>query len=158
MSERGTEKLERTETKPKAYANDLIILHVMARQPGFFLGKKLFEAFQEAHLFYGEMNIFHRHENTDGVGRIMFSVASAVEPGSFEFSKAESFVTPGLTLFFQVDRPNQSIAAFELMLRTAKQLMMRLDGEIKDDQYKFLTLPIIERYREKVRQGHIAQQ
>lgn len=157
-SQSARESSTATNVNKGSYAKDLVVLNIMARQPGVFLGKKLIDAFNEAHLFYGEMNIFHRHEETDGVGRVIFSIASVVEPGMFEISKLETFITPGLTMFFQLGRPNQSIAAFELMLRTAKQLAMRLDAEIKDDQHKYLTLPTIERYREWVRHGHVVVQ
>lgn len=142
-------KVEQVE--PKKIPEDVMILNLMARQPGVFGGRKMLEAFQEAYLYFGEMNIFHRHENMDGSGQIIFSLASAVEPGIFQISKMETFVTPGLTLFFVLEKPNQSIAAFELMLRTAKQLAMRLDGELKDSQHKYLTLPTIEKYREMAR-------
>lgn len=131
---------------------DLMILNIMARKPGVLAGRKLLDALNEAHMIYGEMDIFHRHENNDGTGRIIFSLASALEPGTFTLSKMDTFVTPGITLFFNMERPNQSIAAFELMLRSAKQLAMRLDAEIKDDQHKFLTLVTIEKYRDKARQ------
>lgn len=139
------------------FGKDLVVLTVMARKPGVFQGRKLKEAFKEANLFYGDMHIFHRHENVDGSGEPIFSVAQAVEPGIFDYPIMESFVTPGITLFFKIERPNQAIAAFELMLRTAKQLAMRLDGEIKDDIQKYLTLPTIEKYRNRMRLGSLSQ-
>lgn len=133
--------------------SELIILNIMARQPGVFLGKRLFDALNEAHIFYGEMDIFHRYENLDGTGETVFSLASVVEPGVFVLSKLDTFSTPGITLFFKTTKLNQSIAAFELMLRTAKQLAARLDGELKDDQRRPLTEQAIENYRDRVR-GH----
>lgn len=128
-----------------------IILNIMARQPGVFLGKKLLEAFLESHLYYGDMQIFHHHENTDGSGEIMFSVISSVEPGIFDLSQMDVLVTPGISLFFMPTRPNQAIAAFELMLRVAKQLAQRLDGELRDDERKILSLQGIDKYRDRVR-------
>lgn len=137
--------------KPMQPMNDIIILSIMARQPGTFFGRNLLEAFQEVHLFYGDRQIFHRYENQDGTGQKIFSIASAVEPGYFDLSKIDSYKTPGLTLFFALSRPNQSIAAFEQMLRTAKLLAMRLDGELQDDRRRSLTVQMIEQYRERVR-------
>jgi cell division protein ZipA len=129
----------------------IIVLNVLARQPGIFSGKKLMDVFKDAHLFHGDMDIYHRYENTDGTGKIMFSIVSAVEPGVFDLTKMDTFITPGLTLFFSSVRPNQSIAAFELMLRTAKLIALRLDGELKDQNRHTLTLQKIERYRERIR-------
>jgi cell division protein ZipA len=129
------------------------ILNVMAKQPGSFLGKKLIEVFDELHLYYGEMQIFHRYENNDGSGKPMFSLASAIEPGVFDLATLESYITPGLTLFFSPTTRNHSIAAFELMLRTAKMLASALDGEMRDQSRKPLTLEGIEKYRKDVRES-----
>lgn len=131
--------------------NDLVILHVMARQPGVFSGKKLMEAFKEASLIYGDWQVFHRFENNDGTGQCLFSVSSAVEPGVFDMAKMDSFVSPGLSLFFNITGPNQAITAFESMLRTAKQLAQRLDGELRDENRRIMTNVGIERYRDQVR-------
>lgn len=133
--------------KPETF----FILNVMAKQPGIFLGKKLIEVFDEVHLYYGEMQIFHRYENADGSGKHMFSLASAIEPGIFDFESLDSYITPGITLFFSPTTRNHSIAAFELMLRTAKILASNLDGELKDQNRRPLTLEGIEKYRQNVR-------
>lgn len=130
---------------------EVIVLIVMARQPGVFLGRRLLEAFNESHLYYGDMEIFHRHENSDGSGKVLFSIASAIEPGFFDLAKMDTLITPGLTLFFAPQSRNQAIATFELMLRTAKLLAQRLDGELRDEDRRPLTLSSIEKYRERVR-------
>jgi len=129
---------------------EIIMIHVVAKF-GNFLGGELLDAFNEVHLYHGDMQIFYLYENTDGTGNIMFSVVSAVEPGYFEISKMKNFVTPGITLFFKLTRPNQSIAAFELMLRTAKKLAMLLNGQLIDENRQLLTMPVIERYRDRIR-------
>lgn len=142
-----------TESKlnSKKDMTEIMAIMVMARQPGCFLGKRLLEAFQEVHLHFGARQIFHRYENQDGTGHKVFSVTSAVEPGVFNLSKMDTFTTPGILLFFPLNHPNQSIAAFEQMLRTAKLLGMRLDGELKDERRRPLTNHMIEQCREKVR-------
>lgn len=132
-------------------SDDIIALSIMARQPGVFLGKKLQDAFLESQLQFGEMDIFHRYDNRENVSDPIFSVASAVEPGTFHLANMDTMVTPGIMLFFKLTTPNQSIAAFELMLRIARQLAQRLDGELRDDRRRLLTVQSIENYREKVR-------
>jgi cell division protein ZipA len=139
-----------TTTTPRSYQTPIVI-NLMARQPGTFQGRKLIDAFQEANLYYGEMQIFHYHENSDGSGDVLFSVISAVEPGIFEMSKMENFATPSLSFFFIPGRLNQSIASFEAMLRVAKQLAQRLDGELRNDQRKPLTVQEIDKYRDQIR-------
>jgi FtsZ-interacting cell division protein ZipA len=136
--------------------SELIVLQVMAKHPEQWSGRKLIDVFNQSYLYYGEMQIFHRHENMDGTGPVIFSLASAVEPGFFEADSMADYTTPGLTLFFNTTHPNQSVAAFELMLRTAKQLAQRLDGEVRDDKRKPLTITLIETYRERVREKRVA--
>lgn len=130
---------------------EIITLNIMARKPNIFSGKKLKNAFADAYLYYGEMQIFHRFDNIDGTGEQLFSVVSSVEPGYFDLATMASLETPGITLFFVTTTPNHSIYAFELMLRTAKQLAMRLEGELKDDRHRILTPQIIEGYRDRIR-------
>ena len=133
------------------YPEEIITLTIMARKPAIFTGKKLKSAFADAHLFYGDRQIFHRFDNMDGTGAQLFSVVSSVEPGFFDLSAMDTLETPGITLFFLTSTPNHSVYAFELMLRTAKQLAIRLDGELKDDRHRALTSHIIESYRERIR-------
>lgn len=133
---------------------DIILLHIMAVNSGVFSGKQILAAFQEADLYFSDGQ-FHYYKNKEEGGASLFSVVSAIEPGFFEFSKMETFKTPGLTLFFYITRPTQSIAALEVMLRTAKQLSRRLEGEIKDGNRLPLTFHAIEKYREKVRRKQI---
>ncbi len=133
------------------YPEKIITLNIMARTPALFVGKKIKSAFSDAYLFYGDRQIFNRFDNMDGTGAQLFSVVSSVEPGFFELATMDTLATPGITLFFITSTPNHSVYAFELMLRTAKQLAMRLDGELKDDRHRALTSQIIENYRESIR-------
>lgn len=136
---------------PDQYNSQIMALTVMARQPGCFLGKRLLEAFQEVHLHFGDRKIFHRYENQDGTGRKIFSLTSMIEPGYFNLSKMDVFTTPGILLFFPLGEPNQSISAFEQMLRTAKLLCLRLDGELKDERRRPLSDQMIDQLRETTR-------
>lgn len=137
-------------SKPEPQS-DLFILYVMAKQVTGFSGKRFLEALEEVHLKYGDMQIFHRYENIDGTGQKMFSVASAIEPGTFELSNPDSCTTPGIILFFTANRVNHSITAFELMLRTAKLLATRLEGELKDESRRSFNAYTLEKYRERLR-------
>jgi cell division protein ZipA len=149
-SSKPAETADATQGVANTPMDDIIALSIMARQPGVFLGKKLQDVFSEAQLELGEMDIFHRYDTREDREPI-FSVASAVEPGTFDFKRMDTMVTPGLMLFFSLTTPNQSIAAFELMLRIARQLAQRLDGELRDDRRRLLSAQSIENYREKVR-------
>ena len=141
----------KTEVEPFK-EGEIVLIHVMARRPNLFTGDKILETFHESHLFYNDDQVFDRYENIDGTGNSIFSVVSAIEPGIFEISKMSHFKTPGITLFFAITRPNQAIAAFELMLRTARLLATRLSGELKDDKHQLLTANTIEHVRDRIRQ------
>lgn len=147
----ANEKLRLAYDRSKSIPSEIISLHIFARSNKPFTGEKLLDAFTDFHLYYGDMQIFHRFEERDGSGEIVFSVMSSIEPGYFVLSKMAEVKTPAITLFFTITEPNQSVAAFELMLRTAKQLAMRLDGELKDDGRQTLTIHGIEKYRERIR-------
>lgn len=144
-------KSEKQEPTVQEYPEEIITLNLLARKPAVFTGKKLKNAFADAHLFYGDRQIFHRFDNMDGTGAQLFSVVSSVEPGFFDLSSMDTLETPAITLFFLTTTPNHSIYAFELMLRTAKQLAVRLDGELKDDRHRPLTAHIIQQYRDRIR-------
>lgn len=148
---------EADEAYESHYSNgaDLMLIHVVAKN-GIFSGGDLLEAFNEAHLYYGEMQIFHRYANLDGSGNLVFSVVSAIEPGYFELSKMANLVTPAITLFFKLTKTNQPIAALEAMLRVAKQLASRLQGELRDEKHRFVTHATIEQYRSVVRRRFAA--
>jgi cell division protein ZipA len=130
---------------------EIMAFNIMARQPNIFTGKKLKNAFADTYLYYGEMELFHRFEHIDGSGEKLFSVVSSVEPGFFNLSEIDTLRTPGITLFFITTTPNHSMYTLELMLRTAKQLALRLEGDLKDDKHRFLTREIIENYRDRIR-------
>lgn len=129
---------------------EFIIIYVMAKHE-WFSGREILEAFQDLYLYYGERQIFYRYENIDGTGEELFWVVSAVEPGYFEISKMEDFSTPGITLFFKLTQPNRAIAAFEVMLRTARQLALKLGGELMDKEHQLLAFSTIDRYRQRIR-------
>jgi len=151
LQEKQDPHVEENDDEEMDEEGELIVLQVMAKDLKPWDGRKLIDVLNQACLYYGDRQIFHRHENMDGSGEVIFSVASAIEPGYFAMQTMLDYKTPGLTLFFTTTQPNQSIAAFELMLRIAKQLAQNLEGEVCDDKRKPLTISLIEAYRQRVR-------
>ena len=94
------------------------------------------------------MNIFHKH---DDEGKILFSVASAVEPGKFDLKELDLQFIPGITLFMTLSKDKQSQQiTFDLLVRTAKQLAFNLNGELRDQKQNPLTLQTINFYRNNI--------
>lgn len=78
-----------------------IILYVMAPKDQAYRGYELLQSLLAVGLRYGEMNIFHRHAEKSGRGPILFSLASAAEPGIFELPKnGRVFLSRPYFIFF----------------------------------------------------------
>lgn len=137
-------------TNNPLFPNDLITLLLRARPEHPYSGYELLQALLSAGLRFGKMDIFHRYEQSNSSGRVLFSLASAVEPGTFEIPKMGGFSCPGLMLFMRVSTQKDLSGAFELLLETAKQLTDDLGGEIWDDQRQLLTEEKIVAWRSKI--------
>lgn len=132
---------ETMETMP----DTIFVINVLASPGRDFSGSQLLPALLSLGLRYGEMSIFHRHEHINGNGAVLFSLASATEPGIFDLHTMESQNFYGLTLFLQVPGPTHPTNALNLMIQTAKRLAKTLDANIYDDQRQPLTDSNLER-------------
>lgn len=121
-------------TPDNSHGLDLIVININANVEHPYSGYELLQAILASGMRYGRMNIFHRYEDANGRGTLLFSLASAVKPGIFELTKMGSFSTPGLTLFLRVSALKLPLTAFETLLETAQQLVDDLGGELLDEQ------------------------
>lgn len=138
------------EEKPYVEVQDVIALHVVARQHPFN-GEDLLRCILGYGLRFGDMSIFHRHERPTGQGKILFSMAKAVEPGIFDLQAMSGEEIPGVSFFLSLPGVN-SIHAYDIMVDTAKRLATELQGEILDEQRQPLTRQLVEHYRERVQE------
>ncbi|MDF2445563.1 MAG: cell division protein ZipA [Moraxellaceae bacterium] len=138
------------EVKPHVDVQDVIAVHVVCRCDPFN-GEDLLRCILSYGLRFGEMSIFHRHERPTGQGRILFSMAKAVEPGIFDLEAMTGEEVPGVSFFLSLPGVN-SIHAFDIMVDTAKRLATELQGEILDEQQQPLTRQLVEHYRERVQE------
>jgi cell division protein ZipA len=125
----------------------ILQLNILARN-GKFSGEDLLKTTKELGLQYGDMAIFHRKDI--GSGKILFSMASMVEPGTFPQKKLAEFSTPGVTLFAQLPGPRDGLAIFSDMLFTAERIASMLSGEIQDQHHSDLTKQTIGHIREQI--------
>ena len=138
-------------TRPKPAAVDKVFsLYVLAPQGVPFRGPVLQGAMADAGLEYGEMQIFNRFELQDGRQRLVFSLASLREPGTFDLSAMQDFTTDGLVLFIQVPGQVDAVKAFESMVEAARALANSLDGTLYDTTNSVLTNQTIGHMREEV--------
>ena len=101
-------------------------------------------------LRFGEMDIFHRHESMAGTGEVLFSMANAVKPGTFDLDDIDHFTTPAVSFFLGLPGPRYPKQAFDVMVAAARKLSQELNGELKDDQRSVLTAQTIEHYRQRI--------
>lgn len=121
----------------------------LAMAPQRIEGAKLLEALLAESLQHGKYSIFHRL-HTDG--SIIFSVASMVEPGTFDLDKVGETLYPGVTMFAQLPGPVPGMHALNEVIACARRLQANLGGTLQDERGIPLTVHRIERMRQEVRE------
>jgi cell division protein ZipA len=128
---------------------DLIIqINVRAKKAPFD-GPAIEKAMQETGLLLSDMAIYQRLAS-DGSRKVLFNLASMVEPGIFPAKAMADFTTPGLTLFTQLPGPGDSMMTFSDMLYTAERLAAMLVGDLQDESHSALTKQTVEHFRERI--------
>lgn len=112
-------------------------------------GAKLQEMLAAELLSHGRYDIFHR-EHSDG--QAIFSIASMVEPGTFDLEKMNETLYPGVTMFAQLPGPVPGMHALNELVACARRLHQSLGGVLQDDRGVPLTVHRIERMRQEVRE------
>ena len=136
-----------TKQRPGANCPErFVILYVAAiHEP--FEGQHLLECLLDQGMTFGEMDIFHR---TSDAGKILFSSANAVAPGTFVVSEMHQIKTPAISLFMQANLLNDPLAAYDQMVEVAQNLALDLVGEVKDESRSVLTPQTIEHGRQSL--------
>lgn len=125
-----------------------VVVHVLALDD-HFSGQKLVELMLNAGMSFGEMDIFHK---LDEARQPQFSLASAVEPGTFDLAAIEQFSTPGVTLFMRVHELAEPVLVLDEMLRVAESIALELGGEVRDETRSVMTPQTIEHCRQSVQE------
>lgn len=135
-----------------ALETQIIILSVVMPVHQQMSGAVLLPSLLTLGLKYGEMNIFHRHQDNAGNGAVTFSLANMLNPGSFELDTMETFVTQGVSLFMTLPNATDPFTAFEQMLGAAKQLAAEFNAQIVDDKRNVMTKQTEQHYVSKIRE------
>ncbi|MGL4735578.1 MAG: cell division protein ZipA [Enterovibrio sp.] len=138
---------------PKSVDPMILMLNVQTIQPNNeFNGEDIVSCLEQFGLLFGEMDIFHRHMDLAGTGKVLFSAANMFNPGSFPVSNLHQFSTPGITFFMMLPCAGEAEQNFNLMLQTAQQVANQLGGSVTDQEHSMLTPQRIEGYRDKIKQ------
>lgn len=138
------------DTAPNLPPPSMIVLHIFSKTGSEFIGYELLQAILSYGFRFGEMDIFHRHQKANGHGKILFSLASAVEPGTFDVNTMGSYRTIGLTLFMHTDALKDALAVFDLMVNTAQSLSDDLSGVLMDSEHNVLTSETVADLRQRL--------
>lgn len=155
---------EKTTTTSKETKQDVdndmevIVFHVHAAGDGELNGEDLFPSMKQNGLLYGAMDIFHRHTDTSGTGKVLFSVANMMKPGTLVHDDPQTFNTKGISFFMTLPCFGEPEQNFKLMLRTAQQIADDLGANVLDDKRHLMTPDRIIAYRKQVRDFVVRQQ
>ncbi len=130
----------------------VIILSVVMPANQQMFGAALLPSLLTLGLKYGEMNIFHRHEDNAGKGKVTFSLANIMNPGSFDLDSMETFATRGVSLFMTLPNAGDPFYVFEQMLNAAKQLAQEFNAQVLDDKRNVMTKQTEQHYLSKIRE------
>lgn len=133
-------------------AQEVVVINVLAKAGQDFQGTALKELFEACGLELGDMEIYHRHEEADTTSPVQFSVANAVEPGTFRPADMPSLSTPGISFFMSLPGPSNALQAFDFMLETAQCVVRNMGGDLKDERRSVMTPQTVEHCRQRIRE------
>ena len=136
--------------EPKSDEMEVIVLNVHCAGNEPFVGTKLFDSMQQNGLLYGEMDIFHRHADMSGTGKVLFSVANMMQPGTLKHDDPAEFTTKGISFFMTLPCFGDPAQNFKLMLKTAQQIADDLSGNVLDDSRNMMTPDQLDAYRKQI--------
>lgn len=143
-SDQGT-----TSIRQAAIARRIVTVRLTGQGSSTFAGEALVVALRDAGLRHGKFGIFHRHDSRDE-SKVLFSVASLVEPGSFDLARLKTERYPGVSLFLALSGQVDGVAAFDDMMSTARMLAGKLGGELLDERGSRLSVQRERYLREEV--------
>ncbi|MDA0119436.1 cell division protein ZipA [Vibrio sp. T11.5] len=135
----------------------VIVLNVHCAGTEPFVGTKLFDSMEQNGLLYGEMDIFHRHSDLSGTGKVLFSVANMMQPGTLEHTDPAAFTTKGISFFMTLPCYGDPEQNFKLMLKTAQQIADDLGANVLDDARNLMTPNRLDAYRAQIQSFKTAE-
>jgi cell division protein ZipA len=114
-------------------ASKLVAVRILPRPGNQFPAEQLVLALRSAGLRHGKYGIFHYHD--DGPeARVRFSVASLVEPGSFDLTNLKESRYSGVSIFAVFPAADSGVELFDEMVAKAREICKTVDGVLADEQ------------------------
>lgn len=136
-----------------------LMIFLLAKDNRQLAGYELLQTLLAAGLRFGEGQLFHRHQNANGQGPVLCSLAAATASGVFDLQNIGAFSVHGLCLFMHPSG-NSTIDAerFAIMLDTAKQLSEGLDTHMLDECRRPFTDASLRRYYQQLSISDVCEQ
>ncbi|WDE03252.1 cell division protein ZipA [Thalassomonas viridans] len=131
---------------------EVLVVSVVMPQNQLISGAALLPSLLTLGMKYGDMGIFHRHQDNAGNGKVTFSLANMMNPGTFDLDNMESFATQGVSLFMTLPNVGDAFEVFEQMLSAAKQLASEFNGQVLDDKRSVMTKQTEQHYISNIRE------
>lgn len=128
----------------------IVTIRLMAQTGSGFAGDKLVLKMRELGLQHGEFGIFHRvADESERCNE--FSVASLVEPGSFDLTRIKADLYPGVSIFMMLPSERRDgVAIFDDMMSASRSLANELHGELLDEEGSSLSVQRERYLREEI--------
>jgi len=155
MSTTEEKQTEQANVESSNVQPEVLALSVVMRNNQIMQGASLLPMLLTLGLKYGEMNIFHRHQDNAGNGPVTFSLANMMNPGSFDLDTMETFATQGITLFMMLPNTGNTFDVYQQMLSAAKQISEEFNAQILDDKRNVMTKQTEQHYESRIRSFEI---
>lgn len=131
-----------------AQAEHILSLYVMPSAFRALSGERTIQLLRQFGLRFGEMSLFHRFQEPDGDGPLMFSVLRYTQegPSGFDLETLSTEQVDGLAFFLALPSKH-AVAGYDMMVSIASLLAREIAGQVFDEQMNELTPQLREHYR-----------
>ncbi len=129
----------------------VVALYVKAPRGSYLGGSSIEAAAEKVGLEFGDLDIYHRLNETGTRREAIFSLANLTKPGGFDRFAFETLQTPGLCLFMTLPNPLPALDAWDAMLATGRRLADLLDADLQDESHSTLIRQRIAQLRDEMR-------
>ena len=151
INEHLSEHTRSEENSILVQAEQIIAIHLLPKNSRPLEGQTVLRLLRTYGLRFGEMDLFHRFEETTGEGAVMFSVLKYTQegPAGFDLDTMEQENFDGLSFFLALPgiKPLQG---FDMMMSTAHRLGQECYAHLLDDDMNLLSEQLKGHYRHQV--------
>lgn len=137
---------------PEGEVPEVLVARVVPPKGYSFAGPGLLDLIKQHGLEFGDMNIFHAYGEGADANVQQFSMANAVEPGTFDIDAFDETEFYGFTFFLMLPGPSRPLMAINQMLDVVTSLAQVLGADLEDEHRSVLTPQTMEHLRERVRE------